>query len=160
MWVREIGLDFELPLDFDKLKWDRKADYSYYPADHIGRPQGEAVAHPAVPQTIPPGDRPYSLDDHPLGSNDFRSVKRNIYTASLTNKAGQGVEIISDGTQHVRAILGIHEIHFKVLDFYGGMSWTYHGGYHYGPGRVLKTGEVLKGTVRMKLLGEIADNSK
>ena len=52
-WVREIGLDFELPLSFDKLSWDRNAEYSYYPADHIGRPLGEAVAHPAVPQTVP-----------------------------------------------------------------------------------------------------------
>ncbi len=155
MWVREIGLDFELPLDFDKLRWDRKADYNYYPADHIGRPQGEAVAHPAVAQTVPPGNRPYALDDHPLGCNDFRSAKRNIYTASLTNKVGQGVEVISDGTQHVRATVGLHEIHLKVLDFYGGMSWTYHGGYHYGPGRLVKTGEVLGGTVRLKFLGEI-----
>ncbi|MCC7086508.1 MAG: discoidin domain-containing protein [Pirellulales bacterium] len=160
MWVREIGLDFELPLDFDKLSWDRNAEYSYYPADHIGRPRGEAVAHPAVPQIVPPGDRPYALDDHPRGSNDFRGTKRNIYTAGLTNKAGQGVQVFSDGAQHVRATVGTHEIHFKVLDFYGGMSWTYHGGYHYGPGRLLKTGEVLKGTVRMKFLGDIAGGSK
>ncbi len=55
LWVREIGLDFELPLDFDKLNWDRDAEYSYYPADHIGRPVGEAVAHPDVPQTVPAG---------------------------------------------------------------------------------------------------------
>ena len=58
LWVREIGLDFELPLAFDKLSWDRKAEYSYYPDDHIGRPQGEAVAHPAVPQTVPPATGP------------------------------------------------------------------------------------------------------
>ena len=51
LWAREIGLEFELPLDFDKLSWDRNAEYSYYPDDHIGRPQGEAVAHPAVPQS-------------------------------------------------------------------------------------------------------------
>ena len=90
MWVREIGLDFELPLAFDKLSWDRNAEYSYYPADHIGRPLGEAVAHPAVPQTVPAGDRPFGLDDHPLGSNDFRSTKRHIYTASLTEQGRAG----------------------------------------------------------------------
>ena len=76
--AREVGLQWDLPLAFDRLDWDRAADHSFYPADHIGRPQGEAVAHPAVPQTVPPGDRPYALDDHPLGSNDFRSAKRNI----------------------------------------------------------------------------------
>jgi beta-galactosidase len=154
VWVREIGLEFELPLSFNKLSWDRNAEYSYYPADHIGRPLGEAVAHPAVPQTVPPGDRPYGLDDHPWGSNDFRSTKRHIFTASLTNKAGQGVQVISDGSQHVRATVGVHEIKFKVLDFYGGTSYTYHEGYHYGPGRKIKTGEVLQGTVQLKLLGE------
>jgi hypothetical protein len=152
LWVREIGLEFELPLDFDKLRWDRIAEYSYYPADHIGRPVGETVAHPATPQTVPPGHRPYALDDYPLGCNDFRSVKRHIYSASLTNKKGQGVEIISDGSQHVRATLGTHEIKLKALDYYGGSAWTYRGGFHYGPGRLIKTGETLKGTVRLKFL--------
>ena len=154
LWVREIGLDFELPLVFDKLCWDRKAEYSFYPDNHIGRPQGKAVAHPATAQTIPPGDRPYGLDDHVLGCNDFRSTKRHIYTASLTNKEGQGVEVFSDGSQHVRATVGMHEIHLKVLDYYGGSAYTYNDGFHYGPGRLIKTGEVLKGTVRLKLLGE------
>ena len=42
LWVREIGLDFELPLTFDKLSWDRNAEYSYYPDDHIGRPRGRS----------------------------------------------------------------------------------------------------------------------
>ena len=152
IWVREIGLEFELPLGFDKLHWDRHAEYSVYPEGHIGRPVGEAVAHPAVAQTIPAGDRPYGLDDHPLGSNDFRSAKRNIYLAELTNKEGQGIEVVSDGMQSVRATLGTHEIHLKVLDYYGGMSWTYHSGYHYGPGRLVKTGEVLRGTVRLRFL--------
>jgi beta-galactosidase len=152
MFVREIGLEFELPLSCDCLRWDRKAEYSCYPDDHIGRPVGRAMAHPKVPQQIPPGDRPYGLDDHPWGCNDFRSTKRNIYTASLTNGEGQGVEVISDGTQHVRATVGTHDIQLKVLDYYGGTSWTYNWGYHYGPGRVIKPGDVLKGTVKLRLL--------
>jgi beta-galactosidase len=158
LWVREIGLDFEVPLSFDKLSWDRNAEFSYYPADHIGRPVGEALAHPTVPQTVPAGDRPFGLDDHPWGCNDFRSTKRHIYTASLTDKAGEGVEVFSDGTQHIRTTVGIHEIHFKVLDYYGGTAWTYHNGWHFGPGRLVKSGEVLKGTVRLKLLGDSASS--
>src|SRR5208337_3552698 len=43
LWVRDIGLEFELPPVFHKPRWDRNAEYSYYPADHIGRPVGEAV---------------------------------------------------------------------------------------------------------------------
>jgi len=31
---------------------------------------------------------------------------------------------------------------------------TYRDGYHYGPGRTVKTGEVREGTVRLKLLAE------
>jgi hypothetical protein len=152
--AREIGLDFELPLSFDKLSWDRKADYNYYPDDHISRPVGEAIAHPAVPQTVPAGERPYGLDDHALGCNEFRSAKRLIYTAGLTNKTGEGLRVISDGTQHVRATVGTHQIHLKVLDYYGGVAVS--GDYHYGFGRTIKTGEVLKGTVRLKLLGDTA----
>ncbi len=153
LWVREIGLEFELPLAFNKLSWDRHAEYSYYPPHHIGRPVGEAVAHPAVAQTIPAGDRPYSLDDHPWGCNDFRSTKRHIYRASLTNKEGRGIEVISDGSQHIRAAVGTHAITLEVLDYYGGTAWTYREGYHYGPGRLIKTDEVLRGKVRLSFLG-------
>jgi beta-galactosidase len=150
LWAREIGLDFELPLAFDKLNWDRKADFNYYPDDHISRPVGEAVAHPVVPQTVPARNRPYGLDDHALGCNDFRSTKRFIYTAGLTNKEGEGVRVISAGTQHIRATVGQHAIHLKVLDYYGGVAVS--GDFHYGPGRLIKTGEVLKGAVKLKLL--------
>jgi hypothetical protein len=50
--------------------------------------------------------------------------------------------------------VGLYENHIKVLDFYGGSAWTYHGGFHYGPGRLVKSGEVLKGTIKLKLLGD------
>jgi hypothetical protein len=154
VWVREIGLDFEVPLSFDKLSWERNAEFSYYPDDHIGRPVGETVAHPNVLQTVPPTNRPFGLDEHIWGCNDFRSTKRHIYTASLTDQDGLGIKVFSDGSQHVRATVGAHAICFKVLDFYGGTGLTYHGGWHFGPGHLVKTGEVLKGTVRLKLLGE------
>jgi beta-galactosidase len=156
MWAREIGLDFEMPLAFDTLKWDRRSEYSFYPKDHIGRPIGEAVAHPDVAQNVPPGERTYALDDHPWGSNDYRSVKRNIYWASVTNDRGQGIKVISDGSQHIRAIVGVHTITVHVLDFYGGSGspHTYSsGGFHYGGGKEIKTGDVIEGVIRMQLLG-------
>jgi hypothetical protein len=58
------------------------------------------------------------------------------------------------GGSHIRVNMGTNEIHLKVLDYYGGSAYTYSGGFHYGPGRLIKTGEVLKGTVRLKLLDE------
>jgi hypothetical protein len=154
MWVREIGLEFQLPADFDNLAWDRKAEYSYYPEDHIGRPQGRAVAHPLASQAVPVAKRSYALDDHPLGCNDFRSVKRHIFSASLTNLRGQGVKIYSDGTQSVRATMGMYDVSLKVLDYYGGAGWGARNCWHCGPGRLVKTGEVLKGTVRLRLVGK------
>lgn len=150
---REIGLQFELPIGFERLTWDRRAEWSYYPADHIGRPMGSADSHPKVAQTVPPGDRPYALDDHPWGCNDFRSTKRNIYTASLTNPLGAGIEVISDGTQHVRATVGVNSVSLNILDYYGGSATginEYDGAY--GSGRVLKPGDVVKGEVRLRLL--------
>lgn len=150
---REIGLEFELPLAFDRLDWDRRAEFSYYPADHIGRPKGTAVAHPDVKQDVPPGKRPFGLDDHPWGCNDFRSAKRNIYTAGLTNSAGAGIEVVSDGTQHIRATVGVDSISLKVLDFYGGSATgipEYDGAY--GSGRTLKSGDTVTGKIRLRLL--------
>ena len=42
VWVRELGLQFELPLAFQILEWDRRAEFTDYPDDHIGRPRGTA----------------------------------------------------------------------------------------------------------------------
>lgn len=156
LYAREIGLQFEVPLSYDRLDWDKQSAHSYYPPDHIGRPVGTALAHPKVAQSVPPKGRPYGLDDHPWGSNDFRSTKRNVYWASITNPSGQGMVVVSDGSQHVRAKVGVHGIAFNVLDFYGGSGppkhWSVEG-FHYGPGHAIKPGDVLKGTVHLELLG-------
>lgn len=34
---RQTGLVFSLPREFETLTWRRKAQWSVYPADHIGR---------------------------------------------------------------------------------------------------------------------------
>jgi hypothetical protein len=151
--ANEVGLALEVLLDCDRLSWDRKAEWSYYPPDHIGRPQGVAVAHPETPQTVPPGDRPFALDDHPWGSNDFRSVKRAIYEATLADAGGAGVRVLSDGSQHVRATVGVDSIRLVVLDFYGGTNtglneWDS----HYGRGRLIKNGEVVQGVAKLQLV--------
>jgi hypothetical protein len=153
LWVRELGLAFDLPPSFGKFEWDRRAEYTSYPEDYIGRPRGVALAHPPVAQTVPPGDRPFSLDDHAWGSNDFRSAKRGVYWASLSGPGGS-VKVVSDGAQTVRCAVTPHEISLNVLDFYGGSGgpkeWSVLG-FHYGAGRLIKTGETVKGTVRLKI---------
>jgi beta-galactosidase len=152
--TREIGLAFELPVACDHLTWDRQAEYSDYPEDHIGRPKGSAVAHPSVPQVVPPTNRPFGLDDHPWGSNDFRSTKRNIYMASLTSADGAGMEIISNGTQHLRATVGTFSICLHINDYFGGSNvGTSEWDDLYGNGHRLKPGEVVEGMTRVRMLG-------
>jgi len=151
--AREIGLGFELPADMGRLEWDRNADWSYYPADHIGRPQGVAMVHSTMPQTVPPGNRPYSQDDHPWGCNDFRSTKRHIYRASLTNPHGAGIRVISDGSDSLRATLGPETLAVKIMNHYDGSPAginEYDG--QYGTGQPIKPGDVLQGVVRFQLL--------
>ena len=90
-----IGVAFLLPPTVEKLAWRRKALWSVYPDDHIGRPQGIAlkqVSHP--PQrygTKPEWAWSQDTDDAFLWgmtgsilyqSNDFRSLKENVFYAS------------------------------------------------------------------------------
>jgi beta-galactosidase len=155
--ANEIGVAFDLPPGSDRLRWDRAAEWSWYPEDHIGRPRGVALAHPRVGQSVPPGDRPYALDDHPWGCNDFRSTKRNVYRASLTDHRGTGIEVISDGSQHVRAALGINAVRLHILDYFGGTNAnTPEWDRAYGTGRLVKRGGEIAGTVRIRLLGGTA----
>jgi hypothetical protein len=151
--AREIGLGFELPGDMGRLQWDRNADWTYYPDDHIGRPHGVAMVHSTMPQTVPPGDRPYSQDDHPWGCNDFRSTKRHIYRASLTNPQGAGIQVISDGSDSLRATLGPATLAVKIMNHFdgspGGIN-EYDG--QYGTGKPIKPGDVLQGVIRFQLL--------
>ena len=98
----------------DTLAWRRKAQWTYYPEDHIGRPEGRAKAFPGTPVCK---DSPFyrtrpswawSQDCNPLGSNDFRSTKHNIYEASLTgarrpHSAERACASFPTARQHVRA---------------------------------------------------------
>lgn len=159
--AREIGLTFEVPLSCDTLTWDRDAEWSYYPPDEIGRPSGTAAAHVRSKQSKPFCNRPFSQDDHAWGCNDFRSTKRNIYWASLTDRAGAGIRVISNGKQHVRATVGPRSIALHVLDYYGGSATgTPEWDDTYGVGRVVHTGETLSGTVRLELLPPNTDPGK
>jgi len=52
--AREVGLRFSVPRDADMLQWDRRAEWSVYPPDHIGRPCGAARAFSGHPRDAPP----------------------------------------------------------------------------------------------------------
>ncbi|TZF85842.1 beta-galactosidase (plasmid) [Pedobacter sp. BS3] len=118
---RQYGMMMQLPVNFDRLSWKRKGDFSMYPDNNIGRNEGEAYLNAVhlrsveKPREMPAGD--WRDDANDLGSNDFRSTKRYIYRASLTDKSGNGIEIISDGTQAVRAWLQDERMQLLVADY-------------------------------------------
>src|SRR5207253_7736633 len=41
--IQEFGLAFDAPPSADHFSWDRKAFWTWYPSDHIGRPRGTAT---------------------------------------------------------------------------------------------------------------------
>lgn len=93
---REVGVYFDLTGRVDRLQWERKGLWSVYPADHIGRNQGEALRErtggdegfrqePLWPWSQ--DMRNYSLfgryDTGGRGTHDFRGMKHHIRIASV-----------------------------------------------------------------------------
>lgn len=106
--IRQIGVGFNLPQTYQTLYWKRKALWSVYPDDHIGRPEGEAKAF--YPETLNDYKRQrimplhtYAKEGNEFGSNDFRSTKHTIITASLLTDNKESVTVESNGRQHIRA---------------------------------------------------------
>jgi beta-galactosidase len=114
---RQWGMVFSLPRDVDRLRWQRQAQWTVYPSDHIGRPRGEARpnALSSTPGVEP--HRPWSLDPSPLGDNDFRSTKSAILNASLRSAGGAGVRVVSRGRQAVRSWVDGEHIKWLVAGF-------------------------------------------
>lgn len=116
------GWTLDTPLTCNKLWWDRKARWSYYPKDHIGRPIGVAYAHDGKPMTGPlgPASKPswsWSQDDTLWGTNDFRSTKRNVYTAVLSAKDGAGLAMLSNGSQNIRCWISDKHIRMFLMAY-------------------------------------------
>lgn len=154
--AREVGLRFSVPRSCDTVSWDRRAEWHVYPADHIGRPRGEARAFADHTDGAPPSWE-WSADNTPMGTNDFRSTRRNINWAGISYPDGLGVLISSDGSQNVRAIVETDRISVHVTDFYGGSNvgrWRPSDlicfSANYGTGKLIKKGDVLESTVRLQ----------
>jgi beta-galactosidase len=149
---REIGMRFTVPSSIDTLFWKRRGEWTTYPEDHIGRNEGRARAHSGAPAIVPP-PHAFSQDDSPFGSNDFRSTKRNIERASITDPHGFGFAIESNGEQHLRAAVEAEGIAVCVNDWFGGTAGVMNEWLaNYGAGRELKPGDILRGTIRLRIL--------
>lgn len=152
MHAIEIGWHLGVPVWMDHLTWQRTGEWTWYPADHIGALSGDVLAHSGMPPFVIP-TWPYAEDDSPMGSNDFRSTKRNITRASLRDSAGHGWMIHSDGSQHLRASVGSDRVSIYVNDWYGGSTAPI-GEYvtNYGDGKVLHTWDHIRSTLRLSII--------
>jgi len=152
--AREVGLQIGVPAWCDKLQWRRRGEWSVYPDDHIGRNDGVAMAHAAGPQAVPP-TQSFAQDDTPLGTNDFRSTKRNFIYASLTDKDGYGLGIEAIGSQHLRAMVSDDMIKVNVNDWFGGVAATAWGEWwqNYGQGREIRQDDPNQGVSHNKVSG-------
>jgi len=152
MMAREIGLRYSVPRDCQELRWERNAEWSVYPEDHIGRPRGKAPAFADHGPQVPPAWA-WSQDNSPMGSNDFRSTKRNIRRGSIGYENGPAVQIVSDGKQHMRATVASDRVSVHVNDFYGGTNAGWWEWVHnYGQGRTLKKGDRIELSVRLRIV--------
>jgi beta-galactosidase len=152
VWVRELGMRIAAPRTCDRLEWARRAEWSAYPDDHIGRPHGAASALADHPAEMPPR-WPWSQDNSPMGCNDFRSTKRNVHWISLACPGGAGVLLVSDGRHHARATVESDRISLHISDWYGGTGaglgeWEQ----NYGRGRLVKSGERIESTLCLRLI--------
>lgn len=110
----EVGISFMLTDSIDMFEWDRKALWSVYPDEHIGRPKGKAFRYELSKAEIYREEPtwPWSMDtkdyllwgkDH-VGwgmTNDFRSAKHHIYSVDILESAnGRGIRVESDGKSH------------------------------------------------------------
>ncbi|MEW6745096.1 MAG: glycoside hydrolase family 2 TIM barrel-domain containing protein [Planctomycetota bacterium] len=151
-WAREIGWRTAMPRTCDRLEWERRAEWNVYPEDHIGRPHGVARAFAEHTAAVPPS-WPWSQDNWPLGSNDFRSTKRNMHWASLGYAGGPAVCVIGEGRRHVRATVETDRTGLHVNDWYGGTAaglWEWEQ--NYGKGERLAPGERIESTLRLRIV--------
>jgi len=101
-----LGFAAEMTNKINTTKWERKALWTTYPRDHIGRPEGTAtkrILHPNVVRGKKI-DWPFAEDSHNLhfvagqkyhAPVDFLAVKRNILRFSATaGKDGPGLAVV------------------------------------------------------------------
>jgi len=164
--ARQIGMVFYAPRPCDTLTWKRKAQWSVYPEDHVGRPEGTAKALPDPSLVAKEGTWmevayrekptwPWFMDANALGTRDFRATRRNILRASLKDPSGNGITLLSDGTQHSRAFLDGSRVALLVACYSGpalNTSWL-HGLWEISGIEpiTLQAGAELKDVVRLSI---------
>jgi len=152
---RQWGLVFETPAAYNELFWRRDGMWSVYPDDHISRPAGKAeLFYSGIPSNVNPRVEPtwsWSMDYNQLGSNDFRSTRRNIWYAGLTQATGGKVTAVSNGKQHWRSWLNKDKIQFLVADFVTAGDEMFLNSYYEPFRKPIKTGGVINGNILLRI---------
>ena len=106
------GYALQVAAPLDTLVWERNAQWSHYPPEHIGRRAGVAPAA-GDPQYQPakaaysgegPKSWPWSQETVDGVTHDFRSSKLDYLAGGLVAESGAGVLLSGDGTSHLHAI--------------------------------------------------------
>ena len=109
MDTREAGIRLLLQRTCDELNWRRWSEWGAFPQESISRTEGTARAHRDRKWGEARWNQrpawPWSLDETELGTTDFRSIKYNIYEASLVSPNGSGFSAHANGNTHFRATL-------------------------------------------------------
>jgi len=151
---RQYGLVVHLPATFDTLSWNRRAQWTTYPVNHIGRPIGTAKA-------FAPGREPvfrrepawdWKDDQNALGSNDFRSTKANVLWAVLSRPEGEGLMLASDGRHAARAFLDGGRVGWLIADFSTGGGDIFFAPHHKMDDRPLEVGDAIGGKFTLSLV--------
>jgi beta-galactosidase len=144
---RQYGFVVYLPRTFDTLSWSRRAQWTVYPDNHIGRPVGTAKA--LSPERAPVFRQPpawdWKDDQNGLGSNDFRSTKADVLWAALSRAEGEGLMLSSDGRQAARAFLDGDRVGWLIADFSTGGGDIFFAPHHKMDDRPLEAGDTISG---------------
>ena len=153
---RQWGMVFFVPENFSTLRWQRQAQWSFYPADHIGRASGIARVQRArsdAPYAVRRPDGVWSADATALGGNDFSSTKVGIVSASLASRAAK-LCVVSDGHQAVRAFAGGGQNGWLVTGFHTGGGDGFFSTHLAAERKPLAVGAVLSDTIQLRLADE------
>ena len=156
--MREVGVTFALNHAFQKLEWDKKSHWTWYPDDHIGRPRGTAYCFAeSLPGYHGLYDRaPWHLEENEFGTRDFRSTKTGVRRARLAHPSeGAALAFYSDGSQAARSYYDpeAHRVQWTLVDQYGGghEQFLQGNGIYSTPRIILDAGSRLQGSALLYL---------
>lgn len=152
---RQVGLVFTLPREYEHFSWERQAQWTVYPDDHIGRPSGTVLPFPDGSGTgFRFGIKPtwgWSSDISPMGSNDFRATRERICHAVLKGPDSFGLSVSSDGRDAVRCWINGSNVQMLVASFFTGGGDLFFASHHQKERHPLKPGDKLSGTINLRM---------